>query len=114
MAYKKGNFEEDLKVLKQSDPLTLPGDNAIIVKKYQRVKDQKEFIDIRRYYMDDAGHYKPTAKGIFLPISDEDDKHFSITIANLIVDFSGKRIPSEPDLGSTEDFDRENSNIEEG
>lgn len=34
--------------------------------------NNKEYLDIRKYYLNDSGKWLPTKKGIWLPILDED------------------------------------------
>jgi hypothetical protein len=108
--------QDDVKVIKESKPLQLSGDRAIIVKRI-KFKGDKEYIDVRQYYMDDSGRYKPTQKGLWIPIEDEDNKEFSITVAKYILDFNNmtlNKLTESSFKDDSEEYNREESEIEEG
>ena len=57
-----------------------------------RFKD-RDYLDIRNYYEDDAGEWKPTRKGISVPVEFYDDVMKALAEAKPIID---KRIQEAP------------------
>ena len=63
-----------------------------------RFKD-RDYLDIRNYYEDDAGEWKPTRKGISVPVEFYDDVMKALTAAKPIID---KRIQEAPPVAAEE------------
>ena len=57
-----------------------------------RFKD-RDYLDIRNYYEDDAGEWKPTRKGISVPVEFYDDVMKALAEAKPVID---KRIQEAP------------------
>ena len=57
-----------------------------------RFKD-RDYLDIRNYYEDDAGEWKPTRKGISVPVEFYDDVMKALVSAKAVID---KRIQEAP------------------
>ncbi len=57
-----------------------------------RFKD-RDYLDIRNYYEDDAGEWKPTRKGIAVPVEVYDDVMESLTAAKAVIDKRAKETP---------------------
>ena len=58
-----------------------------------RFKD-RDYLDIRNYYEDDAGEWKPTRKGIAVPVEFYDEVMESLTAAKAVIDKRAKEAPS--------------------
>ena len=58
-----------------------------------RFKD-RDYLDIRNYYEDDAGEWKPTRKGIAVPVEFYDELMESLTAAKDEIDKRAKDVPA--------------------
>jgi len=58
-----------------------------------RFKD-RDYLDIRNYYEDDAGEWKPTRKGIAVPVEFYDEVMESLTTAKAVIDKRAKEAPA--------------------
>jgi len=59
-----------------------------------RFKD-RDYLDIRNYYEDDAGEWKPTRKGIAVPVEFYDEVMESLTAAKAVIDQRAKDAPAK-------------------
>ena len=57
-----------------------------------RFKD-RDYLDIRNYYEDDAGEWKPTRKGISVPVEFYDDVMKALVAAKPVIDKRAKEAP---------------------
>ena len=57
-----------------------------------RFKD-RDYLDIRNYYEDDAGEWKPTRKGIAVPVEFYDEVMQSLTAAKAVIEKRAKEAP---------------------
>lgn len=58
-----------------------------------RFKD-RDYLDIRNYYEDDAGEWKPTRKGIAVPVEFYDELMETLTAAKDEIDKRVKDVPA--------------------
>ena len=58
-----------------------------------RFKD-RDYLDIRNSYEDDAGEWKPTRKGIAVPVEFYDEVMESLAAAKAVIDKRAKEAPS--------------------
>jgi Transcriptional Coactivator p15 (PC4) len=58
-----------------------------------RFKD-RDYLDIRNYYEDDAGEWKPTRKGIAVPVEFYDEVMESLAAAKAVIDKRAKEAPA--------------------
>ena len=58
-----------------------------------RFKD-RDYLDIRNYYEDDEGEWKPTRKGIAVPVEFYDEVMESLTAAKAVIDKRAKEAPA--------------------
>ena len=66
-------------------------DNRIHVR-ISRFKD-RDYLDIRNYYEDDAGEWKPTRKGVSVPVEFYDDVMKALVAAKPVIDKRAKEAP---------------------
>lgn len=52
------------------------------------IYEDKSYIDIRKWYLDKSGEWKPTAKGISIPVAHS--KKFSIRLTKLVKSILGE------------------------
>ncbi|MBU1050209.1 transcriptional coactivator p15/PC4 family protein [Candidatus Bipolaricaulota bacterium] len=64
-----------------------------------RFKD-RDYLDIRNYYEDDAGEWKPTRKGISVPVEFYDDVMESLVAAKAVIDQRAKDAPAKEPAAS--------------
>ena len=57
-----------------------------------RFKD-RDYLDIRNYYEDDAGEWKPTRKGVSVPVEFYDDVMKALVAAKPVIDKRAKEAP---------------------
>ena len=57
-----------------------------------RFKD-RDYLDIRNYYEDDAGEWKPTRKGVSVPVEFYDDVMKALVAAKPVIDKRAKEVP---------------------
>lgn len=60
---------------------------------------ERDYLDIRNYYEDDAGEWKPTRKGISVPVEFYDDVMKALVAAKAVID---KRIQEAPPAATEE------------
>lgn len=60
----------EIEILDKTDPIIISNnENAII---FSKIKFKgNTYLDIRKYYLTEAGEYKPTSKGIWIPFEGE-------------------------------------------
>jgi len=56
---------------------------------------ERDYLDIRNYYEDDAGEWKPTRKGIAIPVEFYDELMEGLTAANDTITSRKKDTPKE-------------------
>ena len=82
----KSSFDTSkLKEIKVSEPFMISETNAIIVKLIEY--NEKRYLDIRTYYQDDNEEFRPTAKGLWIPLIDMDNPTICKDILNMGLDF---------------------------
>ena len=63
----RGNKYNEHHLIKENTPVIDISKNSItIIRIATREYNDKSFVDIRQFYKDDSGEYKPTQKGITL------------------------------------------------
>lgn len=75
----------EIKELKKLSEFRVSESANIITKIIQDGKGNKH-LDIRKYYLSDAGKWLPTKKGIWLPLEDEDDNTAKNILSTVLED----------------------------
>lgn len=66
--------------------ILLADKTKILVK--ETTYEDKQYVDIRKWYLDKSGEWKPTAKGISIPV--EHSKKFTIRLTKMVKKILGE------------------------
>lgn len=82
--------------IQQEETLVRAIDKSLGNRIHIRISEFKDhdYLDIRNYYEDEAGEWKPTRKGIAVPVEFYDELMEGLTAAKDIIDGRAKKAPA--------------------